>query len=68
MEQVIRNITRCGGAALYQTAGAVWKFADTRLQQSQSWSNCIAVLAHDRNRFAVAINHATGDGDAIPLQ
>ena len=68
MEQVTRNITKRDGAALYQTAAAVWKFADTRLQQSQSWSNCIAVVAHDRNRFAAAINHARGDGDANSLQ
>jgi hypothetical protein len=33
MEQVTRNITKRDGAALYQTVGAVWKFADTRVQQ-----------------------------------
>ena len=39
MEQVTRNIIKCDGAALYQTAGAVWKFADTRSNTQQEDNN-----------------------------
>jgi hypothetical protein len=35
MEQVTRSITKRDGAALYQTADAVWKFADTRSNTQQ---------------------------------